>query len=246
MKAIQHHIYGIKATFETLFQGKLLMFFIPGIVVGLWYFWAYVYTQDLNESATGLKSVWLIGDYLHSGASWFIELFQGFLFIVFKFVVLTFLSPFNSILSEKFDTELTGRKFETSFIRILNDVLRAILVVMLALSLEFLFMGVWWILSVLLPFSDILDPIMYFLISSFFFGFAFFDYSLERHGVGTGSSLGFAFSHMGHMILTGAIFTVIFMIPIAGIILAPVLTTMISTGVYIKMKPQPATPPETL
>ena len=30
MKVIENHIYGIKATFETLAKGKLWVFFVPG------------------------------------------------------------------------------------------------------------------------------------------------------------------------------------------------------------------------
>jgi CysZ protein len=162
---------------------------------------------------------------------------------VFQFFVLTLLSPFNTVLSEKFDTELTGRKFEGGFIRILNDFLRMILVVILALILEFFLMGVWWILDWILPFG-FLSPLVYFLIGSFFFGFAFYDFSLERHGVGTLGSLGFAFKKPLHMIATGALFQLVFMIPVAGIILAPVLLTMISTAVYVKMHEKPVAPPE--
>jgi CysZ protein len=246
MKAIQNHIYGIKTTFETLSKGKFWPFFIPGAVVGLWYFWFYTYTQDLSESASSLKSIWLFGDAADSAVQYVIGFAQSILLFIFQFVVLTVLSPFNSVLSEKFDTEITGQKFESDFIRIMNDVLRAILVAIIAIILEFFFVGVWWIISLILPFSDILDPIMNFLIGSFFFGFAFYDYSLERHGVGTFKSLGYAFSHMGHMILTGSLFQLIFTIPIVGIVIAPVLMTMISTGVYIQLLEKPATPPETL
>ncbi len=248
MKAIQHHIYAIKVCFEALSKGKYLTFFIPGLFVGLFYYWAFSSTEELKESATTLDSVPLVGEYLVSGAQGFIGFWQGILLFIFQFFILTILSPFNSILSEKFDADLTGRKFETGFVRILNDLLRAILVAIIALVLECIFMVVWiilsWILS-WLPLIDLLDPIMRFLIGSFFFGFAFYDYSLERHNIGTFRSLGFAFSKMGHMIISGSIFTLIFMIPIVGIILAPVLVTLISTGVYIKLNEKTGTPTQT-
>lgn len=244
MKAIQHHIYAIKVCFDALSKGKYLTFFIPGLIVGFFYYWLFSSTEELKESATTLDSVPLIGEYLVSGAQGFIGFWQGVFLVIFQFFILTILSPFNSILSEKFDADLTGRKFETGFVRILNDLLRAILVAIIALFLELIFMAVWWLLS-WLPLIGLLDPIMYFLIASFFFGFAFYDYSLERHNIGTFRSLGFAFSKMGHMIISGSIFTLIFMIPIVGIILAPVLVTLISTGVYIKLNEKTGTPTQT-
>ena len=244
MKAIQHHIYALKVCFEALSKGKYLLFFIPGLIVGLFYYWAFSSTEELKESATSLDGVPLVGEYLVSGAQGFIGFWQGVLLFIFQFFVLTILSPFNSFLSEKFDADLTGRKFETGFVRIMNDLLRAILVAIIALTLELIFSAIWWILS-WLPLIGLLDPIMDFLIPSFFFGFAFYDYSLERHNIGTFRSLGFAFSKMGHMIISGSIFTLIFMIPIVGIILAPVLVTLISTGVYIKLNEKTGTPTQT-
>lgn len=244
MKAIQHHIYAIKVSFEALSKGKYLTFFIPGLIVGLFYYWAFSSTEELNESVSSYEGSNMVVDFFVSGAKGVIGFGQAILLVIFQFFVLTILSPFNSFLSEKFDADLTGRKFETGFVRILNDLLRAILVAIIALFLELIFMGVWWILS-WLPLIGLLDPIMYFLIASFFFGFAFYDYSLERHNIGTFRSLGFAFSKMGHMIISGSIFTLIFMIPIAGIILAPVLVTLISTGVYIKLNEKTGTPTQT-
>jgi CysZ protein len=241
MKAIQHHLYALKVTFETLSKGKFLLFFLPGIIVGLIYLLAYDYTTGINTAAESTKDVWLFGGFLSGVLSWAAGFLQAILLFVFQFFVLTLLSPFNTVLSEKFDTELTGRQFEGGFVRILNDFLRMILVVILSLVLELFFMLIAWIL----PFG-VLDPLVYFLIGSFFFGFAFYDFSLERHGVGTFGSLGFSFKKLWHMVITGALFQLIFMIPVAGIILAPVLMTMISTAVYVKMHQKPASPPETL
>lgn len=243
MKALQHHIYGIKASFDTLSKGQLLVFFIPGLVIGIWYFWSFLIIQELHTEAEIVNSVPWIGGYIASGIHGILNFGETILYEFFKFFVLTLLSPFNCVLSERFDTQLTGRKFQTGFMRIVNDFLRMILVVMIALFLEFFIMGFWAVFSWVVGLG-ILNSIVYFLISSFFLGFAFYDYSLERHGIGTLRSLGFAFAKMGYMLLTGGIFTILFMIPVAGVILAPVLATMISTAAYIKLKEKPAPPPE--
>lgn len=244
MKAIQHHLYGIKVSFETLSKGRLLLFFIPGLIIGIWYFSSFLFLQNLHAGAEAVDRVPLIGGYVASGVHGVLNFGETILFEIFKFFVLTLLSPFNCILSERFDTQLTGEQFEGGLIRIINDFLRMILIVLIALFMEFAIMGCWATLSWVFGFG-IVNPIVYFLISSFFMGFAFYDYSLERHGIGTFRSLGFAFSKMGYMILTGGIFTLIFMIPVVGVILAPVLVTMISTAVYLKLKEKPAATPET-
>jgi CysZ protein len=73
---------------------------------------------------------------------------------------------------------------------------------------------------------------MYYCIASFFFGFAFYDFALERYEKNVISSLGFAFSAPLGMIILGAIFKFIYNIPYVGIPLAPVLVVMISTVAY--------------
>jgi len=241
MKAIQHHIYGIKVTFETLSKGQLLIYFLPGAIIGLLFGFVFTFTSQVSDSAQVLNDVPLIGEGAASMVTGTVSFFDTILTEIFKFTVLTLLSPFNCLLSEKFDNKLSGNKFDGGFIRIMNDVLRAMLIVVLALIFEFFFMGAWWFFSWIFGLG-ILNPFVYFIISSFFFGFAFYDFSLERYGFGTFSSWGMAFSNMLHMIITGALFTLLFLIPYIGIVTAPVLVTMISTGTFLKMYGKPAPP----
>lgn len=243
MKAINNHIYALKVTADSLSKGKLLLFFLPGLIIGIIYLSATSYTSGLSESAESLNEIWGIGGVLAGTVQGTLGFIDIILNEIFKFTILVLLSPFNSILSEKFDNQLTGNKFDGGFIRILNDVLRAILIVILALVFELVFLLVWWIFSWIFP--DIIDSLVHFVISSFFLGFAFYDYSLERYGIGTGSSWGFAFRNMLHMVITGGIFSLIFMIPVAGIIVAPVLLTMIATAAYLKLRGDKL-PPETV
>jgi len=246
MKVIENHIYGIKATFETLAKGKLWLFFIPGLAVGLLFFSMLTVTKGIEETTSWTKDIWLVGDYMNSAIGWVFDFVEMILFMIIQFIVLTLLSPFNSMLSERFDSEITGRKFETSFIQVLNDLLRAVFVAMIAITFEITCIIGWWMLSWILPGSDFLDPIMYFLINAFFFGFAFYDYSLERHGVSTLGSIGFSFSKMSYMLVTGSIFMLIFMIPYIGLFIAPVLATFISTGAYVKLTQHPPKPTSTV
>ncbi|ASS50274.1 MAG: hypothetical protein A3D31_11960 [Candidatus Fluviicola riflensis] len=241
MKVITNHIYGIKATFETLAKGKLWIFFVPGLAVGLMFFSMLSVTETIEGTTSWTKNIWFFGDYVSSGIGWIFDRIEDILYVIIQFIVLTLLSPFNSFLSEKFDSEISGREFKTSFIQILNDLLRAVFVVMIAITFEITCIIGWWMLS-WIPGLGYLDPIMYWLISAFFFGFAFYDYSLERHGVSTLGSIGFSFSKMSYMLVTGSIFMLIFMIPYIGLFIAPVLATFISTGAYVKLTHRPPAP----
>lgn len=235
MKTIQLYISGAAHTFETLSKGKFLFYFVPGLVVSI-FLWVYYYEMSgYREAAKDTQDWFLIG----GAVSWILEFLGSMLtFLIeqlYMFIVLVCFSPFNCMLSEKYDNYITGNKFDGGFIRILNDLLRAIFIVILAVIMEYVFIFVYWIVSGLIPdaLGQYIDPVMYFLIPSFFIGFAFFDYSLERYGEGTFSSWGYAFKRMLAMLVAGSLFTLLFKIPYVGIILAPVFLTMLSTYVFV-------------
>lgn len=243
VQAFKHHWTGIEQVAKALLKGKFLLFFIPGLIVGLIYLYFQWQAQRVLSIVHVADEVPVVG----SAISWLADgVFSIFDLIVsefYKFVILVVLSPVNCILSEKFDSYLTGKEYKFDFIRLLNDFLRMILIVISALFMEYLFLGIWWLFSWVLP--DFIGETVFFLIASFFVGFSFYDYSMERYGLNFLKSWGMGFSRMSYMLITGGIFTLMIKIPAIGIIAAPVLTAMLSTAVYILMnkKDQPAPAP---
>lgn len=240
VQAFKHHWTGIEQVAKTLFKGKFLLYFIPGLIVGLIYLY-------LQFQARRIMAVAHLGDdipIVGSAISWLADgVFSIFDLIVsefYKFVILVVLSPVNCILSEKFDSYLTGREYKFDLIRLVNDFLRMILIVISALFLEYVFLVIWWIFSWILP--DFIGEAMFFLIASFFVGFSFYDYSMERYGLNFFKSWGLGFSKMSYMLITGGIFTLMIKIPVVGIIAAPVVISMLSTAVYVLMKAKETTP----
>lgn len=231
VQAFKHHWTGIEQVASTLFKGKFLLYFIPGLIVGL----IYLYFQFQARQALALVHAGDDIPVIGGAISWFADgafsIFDLITSEFYKFVVLVVLSPVNCILSEKFDSYLTGREFKFDLIRLINDFLRMILIVISALFLEYVFLAIWWVFSWAFP--GFIGESIFFLIASFFVGFSFYDYSMERHGLNFFKSWGLGFSRMSYMLITGAMFTLMLKIPVVGIIVAPVLTSMISTAVYI-------------
>lgn len=233
IKSVELYFKGVIHTFETLFKGKFLIFFIPGLIAGaLWgiYYWqTKAYRVAITESAEI--------PYIGGAVSWVFgslgELVDFLVDQVFKFIILVCFSPFNTVLAEKYDNYITGNKFEGGFLKMLNDILRALFIVTMSFILELALLIVWWVLSFILPFDDVLSPIINFIIPAYFFGFSLYDYALERYGVGTLGSWGYSFKRMFTMILGGSLFVGILEIPYIGIILAPVIATMVTTYVYV-------------
>ena len=235
MRTVGYHIKGIAVTFQQLIKGKYLLFFIPGILITLFYLWIQSYTSDLGESIhLSSEKSWLdwIAGYLNKGVGAAFSAFNFILAQLYIFIVLTALSPFNTFLGEKFDRELTGNVFEGGLIRFINDFIRMIFVVIIALILEFATIGLYWLISKIFGLAAF-DSIASWIIAAFFFGFSFYDFALERYEIGVAGSMGFSFKKPLTMVLTGSIFLGIYSIPVIGIPLAPVITLMISTVVYL-------------
>ena len=239
MKSFINHYHGIRITFTELFKGKYLVYFIPGVVVSIIY-WYFVFKANSIEISTATDTGyswvdWATG-WVDTGVSKVVDYSKSLLGTimghVYAFVILTFLSPFNTSLAEKLDNSQTGNVFDSNVIRFINDFIRMIFVVILAVFLEFALMLLYWLVSWMFG-LDAIDPVVYHIIAAFFFGFSFYDFGLERYQKGVFTSLYYAFEKPLTMILTGTIFLLIYEIPYIGIPLAPVLTVMISTIVYL-------------
>ncbi len=238
MKTINYHIKGIIKTVELLSKGNFLLFFIPGAIITLFFFGIRSFTAYIDQASDlSADTSWLnwLFDIINSGIHQAFSILDAILNQLYIFIVLTLLSPFNTYLGEKMDTKLTGQEFSGGIIRFINDFFRMVFVVILALFLEFLALGIYWLFSYFIG-IPIIDEIIYFMISAFFFGFSFYDFSLERYEINVMGSLGFAFRNPLTMILTGSIFLLIYNIPLVGIPLSPVITLMISTVVYLYIR----------
>lgn len=232
MKGLQLHIIGLRKTFIELKKGRYLLFFIPGLIISL-IFWQFLsYTEALENSFSFLNHIPLIGKYLESAVKSSFTFFQFLLNQFMIFFILTILSPFNTILSEKLDSSITGTSFSFDFLRFLGDIFRMVLIVVIALLLELVVILLYWIFSSILGLG-FLDQVMYFIIAAFFYGFSFYDYSLERYQRSVANSIQFAFSNKILVTMTGCIFLGVFSIPKIGLVIAPVLATMLSTIIFI-------------
>lgn len=249
MKAINYHIRGIAMSIEQLLKGKYLIYFLPGLILTVLFWYLRSNSVEIDESAveaTPSETWWdslretavSVRDTVVSTTTSVIDFAIEQLYI---FLVLTALSPFFTSLGEKFDNDLTGKISEGGILRFINDFIRMVFVVILSIFLELIFLGIYWVISWIFGFSDTVNTVMYFCIAAFFYGFAFYDFALERYEKGVFSSLGFAFSAPLGMIIIGSIFQGIYMIPYIGIPLAPVFVVMISTvayAYYIKQLPK--------
>ena len=235
MKFITDHFSAIYRSFVLLTQGKYLVYFLPGIVLAIAYFFYIQSLNSVNEYISVVSYIPHIGESLKAGVDIFFGWIEGLSLFIFQFILITLLSPFHTILSERLDREETGSNFQNSWSKIINDIVRTIGVAILG-GLMYLFIKFIWLMLAYICGLGFLTPYMTIIFIAFFTGFNSYDFSLERYDYSVAQSWGYAFSHPFHMISTGLIFTGFIAIPHIGIVLAPVFLTMVGTLSFLKIR----------
>lgn len=223
---------GISTFFNAIpfiFKNKLGWFFIFPILFNLLIFisgWHAVgfltdYSSNYVQSIISDKS---FPDWLSALMSSFIWLILKVLFFFIYaylggFITLIFLSPILAILSEKVDEIITGNSYPFNIKQLMNDILRGILIATRNMFIELIFMILLFILG-LIPGLGISAPILMFIISAYFYGFSFMDYSSERNKMNIKTSVSFVKSNKGIAIANGSLFSLCLLIPFFGTMFA--------------------------
>lgn len=183
-------------------------------------FTEWVYTKlGLNAEHTGFLKVlfslmkFIVGFLLK------IALFFFYL-AIYKYLILAILSPFLAMLSEKVEEKFTGKTYPFVFKHYVQDILRG-----LKINFRNMFVEILWIVLLFfisfIPLIGFIVPVILFLVSSYFYGFAMMDYSLERYRLSVKESIKFARKNKGFAIANGIIFYLLFIIPVIGLLVAP-------------------------
>ena len=235
MIALKDHYYAIKRALTLLFQGHFLLYFIPGLVIAI-LFYIYLFVIESVGSLVGLISYtpW-IGAYMETATNSVFSWVNSLSLFIYQFTIITLLSPFHTMLSQGVETLEKGIKLPSNWSKVFNDILRTMGVVIVGGMIYFFIYLIWTAFAFLFGLS-ILSPFVSAVLIGFFTGFNSYDYSLERHGVSVIKSWVYAFRNPFQMILTGGIFTFLLFIPLLGVVVAPVLLTMVGTINYLRME----------
>ena len=134
-------------------------------------------------------------------------------------LLLILLSPVLAYVSEKVDGHLTGRDYPFRLGEFLSDILRGIRIALRNLTVEVgitvasFFVG-------LIPLVGFLVPPFLFVVAAYFYGFAFMDYTLERHRYTVRQSIAAVGHHKGTAIGLGSVYMLLTTIPFIGFALA--------------------------
>lgn len=150
--------------------------------------------------------------------------------MIYKYIVLIIFVPFLGPISEKVEEHLTG--FNTGYsalnvTRLLKDMVRGLRISIRILTKELKWIVLLFVLSFIPIFSPFI-PILAFIVEAFYAGYGNFDWALERtHNVR--ERIYFVRDNRSLTLGNGIPFTLLLMIPLAGLFLAPALSVAAAT-----------------
>ena len=147
-------------------------------------------------------------------------------YLIYKTLILIVLSPFLSYISERTESILTGKEFNFSFKENLYFIKRGIVVTVKSFLREFI-MTCIILLLFFIPLVNTAIPVLLFMVQSYYIGFSFIDYTLERHDFQTGTDV--IRKNPVFFLINGGLFTILLFIPLVGIFIAPLATVVATT-----------------
>lgn len=225
----------LTAPFYIAKNSLYLFFLIPGMLgIAIEIFLLY-YAWNISVTTSQKISTWMGGFNLTwfsflNGPLAFLSGFFSFLFsaIIFLFflrvIILLVAGPVMSILAEKVFI-IQGHGIDNQGAKIfLRNIIRGILVNLRAIFFELLLTIPFYLLSLIPGAAAVFLPVIL-LIQAYFQGFALRDYYFEIKGYSLKQSFSKARKTAWFTLISGALFTLILMIPFAGVFLAPALAT---------------------
>lgn len=199
------------------------------ILMGIIGFSAYNLSDDFGSLLIGWWSWDWGSEVVSSIGTWVGGFIIGILGILsLKYIVIIVVAPFMSLLSEKVESRLTGKKSTASFSisKAIKDILRGIRISFRNILRE-LFFTLLLLIAGLIPVVGWITPFFIFMVQSYYAGFGNTDYTMERHFT-VRQSVNFARQHKGLMIGNGTVFMLLLMTGI-GFLFAPPLATVAAT-----------------
>lgn len=144
-----------------------------------------------------------------------------FVWQFYQLLSLIFLSPLFSYLSEKVQESLTGIEVQFSWTQFFKDVLRGVKIGLRNISLQLLWIMVFYCTVFLFPFLSVFLPFMLFMLGAYYYGFAMIDYRSEVFRLNTVESRRFVKKHRFLALGNGIVFQVLLLVPVVGTLFAP-------------------------
>jgi CysZ protein len=214
---------------------------VPGLFYMLLFFAGmYVFWQSSDAAVSYLTSRLGIDRWVHRQDSGILSffflmgelmvrlIFIFFYFSLFKYLFLIIGSPVFAYLSEKTESIIEGKDYPFSFLQLLNDIYRGIMLALRNALWQTVFTVSIFILS-FFPVVGWITPVIMLFVECYYYGFSMLDYSCERHKLSPSQSITYISNHKGLAIGNGMIFFLMHLVPFTGWVLAPAYAVVAAT-----------------
>jgi CysZ protein len=145
-----------------------------------------------------------------------VKLFLFILFGIFSgYITLIVLAPLLTYVAEKAEAEITGEHIPFNLSKLLKDILRAIYIAIRNAGIQILWTLLLMSLS-LVPGINLFTAPLLFVITAYFYGFSFIDYTLEIKGYKVKESIEQVRKLRLASVSLGAMFLVLNLVPWIG------------------------------
>jgi CysZ protein len=204
----------------TALIGLVLAVFIFGSAIYISH-WILLYSFEYDKYFLGFYSKWISVLFLFLLA-----------FFLYKYVLLVVMSPILSKVSEKVEYHLNGVEYKKSIFSIPEEIIRGMSISIWLIMKEIFYTILLIVLSFIPGLSIITTPLI-FSVQSYFLGVGTFDYYAERkHSVA--QTLVVANQNRWLILGVGAGFNFLLLVPIIGVMIAPIMATISLTELSSK------------
>lgn len=160
----------------------------------------------------------------------------GFMFSgSMKYVMLILLEVLVFHFSRRTVYILTGNEANAEFQDFVDAQVRMIKVGVYAWVMELIFTIMFKVFFGIFGFLDFLQPAFVFAIQCYFLGFAILDNYHEQFGLSIKESRQYALNYIGVAAAAGLVAYLLMLVPVAGVIAAPILTSVAATLVMYEL-----------
>ncbi|MCQ8211445.1 EI24 domain-containing protein [Cetobacterium somerae] len=207
-----------------------------GIIILIFFYWISGYIGDWFFNK--INSMFEVQNY--AGLFRWIIIFTVRIIMIsieyffFKTILLGILAPFFSYISEKVENFQDGVEYTFTLKENVAFILRGIKIATKSFFKELIYTVVIVLLG-FIPVINIIVPILIFIVQSYFISYNFVDYTLERHRFSSEESSKFMKENRVTFTLGGGIFTLIYFIPLIGIVIGPIISIVAFTITTLKI-----------
>ncbi len=236
MNIIKGFSYGMRAyskAIQLIFSKGLAWFFVFPLILNIILFWIGTelisnfseYIKQFIDNYISKVSISLFNnEFIKTGlmlvVNIILKITYFFAFAFFGgYIIIASMSPIFSWLSERTEKILTGEKSPFSLKQLIKDVIRGFLIVIRNISLELIIGLLLFILS-FIPLVGLITPVIMFMVTSYFYGFSFLDYAIERKRMNVSESVKYMRGNKGVVMGNGFLFALSLLIPFCGVLLS--------------------------